>query len=138
MKINYKLNEDKTFKEWQIYPIDEDLPTLEIDNPKIIKVGKTKLINGEIVQPEIPKSSKATDEEMLLLKQNIFRGFRKKCFIAFDIWEKAVLRGREEDSEDIMNWYQDMLDFPESITKDMTKDDYPEIPEIIKYYLGVE
>ena len=46
---------------------------------------------------------------------------------AFDKWEKAVLRGREEDSEDIMFWYRNLLDLKEET--------FNNVPERIKYYL---
>lgn len=55
----------------------------------------------------------------------------------FDIWEKNVLRGREEDNSVIMAWYILMLDFTNKITKDTTPDDYPKIPDKIKKYLGM-
>ena len=64
-----------------------------------------------------------------------FRSYRRQMFRAFDIWEKAVLRGREEDSAEVMNWYQAMLDFPEQITETTTYQDYPKLPERIKHYL---
>ena len=36
-----------------------------------------------------------------------------------------------------MEWYQEMLDFPNQITKDTTFEDYPKIPDKIKKYLGM-
>ena len=59
--------------------------------------------------------------EKLREKRNLLLG-------AFDLWEKAVLRGREEDSEEIMQWYQDILDLNENSILD-------NIPEKITYYL---
>lgn len=127
MIINYELNENSTFKTWQVYPITDDLPKLEIDNPKVIKLGKTKLINGKIVQPN-EENNKNTNIA-------IFKLFRKKCLQAFDTWEKNVLRGREEDSESILEWYRVMLNYPTTINENTTREDYPTIPERIKYYL---
>lgn len=49
---------------------------------------------------------------------------------AFDKWEKAVLRGREEDNETIMKWYTDILD--------LVLESYTNIPERILYYLSDE
>src|SRR5690554_655980 len=130
---NYELNADNTFKSVLVMPVDLDKPTIATKDPFSIKVNHTKLINGEIVQLEPPKP---TDKELLESAKTAFRAYRSYAFrFGFDIWEKAVLRGREEDSEDIMNWYQDMLDFPELITKNTTKEDYPEVPQEIKYYL---
>ena len=133
---NYELNDDDTFKSVLVMPVDLEKPTIATKDPFAIKVNHTKLINGEIVQPEPPKP---TDAELLESAKTSFRAYRSYAFrMGFDIWEKAVLRGREEDSEDIMNWYQDMLDFTDQITKDTTHEDYPEVPQEIKYYLKVE
>lgn len=55
------------------------------------------------------------------------RNKRKPLLVAFDKWEKAVLRGREEDSKEIMEWYQNILDLNEEA--------FNNVPERIKYYL---
>lgn len=67
--------------------------------------------------------------------KHLFRRDRKLLFKAFDLWEKAVIRGREEDSQEVMDWYQEMLDFTGLITEDTTFEDYPAVPEILKKYL---
>lgn len=64
-----------------------------------------------------------------------FRIHRENMFKIFDIWEKAVLRGRETDDQDVMNWYQEMLDFPEQITELTSYGDYPVLPVALKKYL---
>jgi len=71
----------------------------------------------------------------LELKQNAFRVYRRDCFKAFDLWEKAVLRGREQDSTVVATWYQAMLDFPQQITEETTYENYPNIPEVLKKFL---
>lgn len=138
--INYGLNEDNTFNFWQVYPIDDDLPKLEVENleeAKTIKLGVTKLINGEIIQPKPEEPPTMTDEQLTEATTIRFRHHREYVFKnGFDIWEKAVLRGREEDSGEVMSWYQTMLDFTDQITKDTTHEDYPEVPEKLKYYIG--
>lgn len=63
------------------------------------------------------------------LKENM-REKRNRYLPAFDLWEKAVVRGREEDSSEIMQWYRDMLDLKPDAFKDEN------IPDKIKYYLG--
>lgn len=139
--INYGLKEDgETFDWWQNYPVDTSKPYLNltelgINDPTEIVVGKTKLINGKIVQPKPPK---LTDEELKEKKANAFRTYRNHMLKGFDVWEKNVLRGREQDDNEIMAWYQEMLDFPNQITKDTTFEDYPKIPDKIKKYLGVD
>lgn len=70
-----------------------------------------------------PVSYVLTEEEELEQK----RADRIPLLLAFDKWEKAVLRGRETDSVDIMNWYQSLLDL---------KDDaFIQIPDRVQYYL---
>lgn len=131
MTINYGLREDNTFDFWQVYPIEDDLPKLEIEDPRVIKLGVTKLINGDIVQPTPQETS------IDVIEKNIrrFRGFRKKIFEAFDIWEKNVLRGREQENQAVINWYQVMLNFPDTITTNTEVSDYPNTPDVIKKYI---
>lgn len=133
MLINYKLKEDGETFEFYFYPADDsNLPKLDVEDPTIIKAGVTKLINGQIVNP-------SDDDIKLQQALNTFRSYRDMVFRrGFDIWEKNVLRGREQDDNEIMAWYYLMLDFPNQITKDTTFEDYPIVPEKIKKYLGVE
>lgn len=65
-----------------------------------------------------------TDKEEL---KNMLRAKRNSLLNAFDKWEKAVLRGREEDKGYIMAWYYDLLDLKENA--------FENVPEEIKYYL---
>lgn len=65
-----------------------------------------------------------TGEEEL---KNMLRAKRNSLLNAFDKWEKAVLRGREEDKGYIMAWYYDLLDLKEYA--------FENVPEEIKYYL---
>lgn len=64
-----------------------------------------------------------------------FRQFRKRQFQAFDIWEKAVLMGREATNDAVYSWYQNMLDFPKTITENTKTINYPITPECIRKYL---
>lgn len=52
---------------------------------------------------------------------------RESLLLAFDKWEKAVLRGREEDSEEVMQWYQNLLDLQSSA--------FYNIPDRVKYFM---
>lgn len=58
---------------------------------------------------------------------NMLRAKRTFLLDAFDKWEKAVLRGREQDDYSIMIWYQDLLDLENRA--------FENVPERIKYYL---
>lgn len=55
------------------------------------------------------------------------RKTRKPLLDAFDKWEKAVLRGRESESLEIMTWYFLILDLNETALNN--------VPERVKYYL---
>ena len=61
-----------------------------------------------------------------ILIENL-RNKRVPLLLAFDKWEKAVIRGREEDSAEIMQWYQDLLDLKEEA--------FENVPERINYYM---
>lgn len=61
-----------------------------------------------------------------ILIENL-RNKRAPLLLAFDKWEKAVLRGREEDSAEVMQWYQDLLDLVESA--------FENVPDRINYYM---
>lgn len=83
------------------------------------KGKELKVIDGKVVaEYHIP-----TEEETM----ELLRSRRILLLSAFDKWEKAVMRGREEDSESIMTWYYDLLDLKESV--------FADIPERIQYYL---
>lgn len=65
-----------------------------------------------------------------MTEENRLAGLRSKrepLLLAFDKWEKAVLRGRETDSETVMLWYQDLLDLKNTA--------FESIPDAVKYYL---
>ncbi len=63
-------------------------------------------------------------------KKERLRNKRATLLTAFDKWEKAVLRGREEDSVSIMTWYQDLKDLKETA--------FENIPNRIAYYLKLK
>ena len=60
-------------------------------------------------------------------KLAILRGKRSRLLTAFDKWEKAVLRGRETESLEIMNWFYNLLNLDEQAINN--------VPERVKYYL---
>lgn len=67
-----------------------------------------------------------TKDQLEEIKLNKLRTDRISILDAFDKWEKAVLRNREEDNSDIMNWFQNILDLQEEA--------FENIPERILYY----
>lgn len=104
---------------YQSFPLaDEDI-TIEVEEDILKEIGKTKCFdveNNTIIDYD-------NTEEVL----ERLRFKRKPLLIAFDKWEKAVIRGREEDSAKIMSWYYDLLDLKENA--------FTNIPERIKYYM---
>lgn len=64
-----------------------------------------------------------TEEELTAQK----RGRRVPLLEAFDKWEKAVLRGREADDADVMEWYLELLDLEDNA--------FENVPERVRYYL---
>lgn len=63
-------------------------------------------------------------------KLDKLRQTRSKLLKAFDLWEKAVLRGRESDSDTVMKWYSSLLD--------LDQDGFTNIPYQISYYIEEE
>lgn len=86
--------------------------------------GKYGLVNGEIVELGFTKECLEENEQ---LHKDELRNKRKPLLEAFDLWEKAVLRGRENDSQEVMDWYRSLLDLDEIA--------FENIPKEIKYYL---
>lgn len=85
----------------------------------IVQEAKDAYDEYEDIQVYVPY----TDEQL----KTILRTRREKLLSAFDKWEKAVLRGREQDDYIIMAWYRDLLDLKESA--------FTNIPKRIEYYL---
>jgi hypothetical protein len=69
------------------------------------------------------------DIELEQIRFNDLRAKRKALLGAFDKWEKAVLRNREQDDAFVMSWYYQLLDLDESAFEEIN------IPLRIKYYL---
>lgn len=68
-----------------------------------------------------------TAEELEENRLNALRARRGLLLVAFDKWEKAVIRGREQDSDVVMVWYHDLLDLKESA--------FENVPERVEYYI---
>lgn len=107
-------------QENEYYITEKQFNDLESNRDKVITatLNDDSTLTFEFV--EIP----LTEEQIL----NQLRVKRKPLLEAFDLWEKAVLRGREEDDASIMLWYYDLLNLVESA--------FENIPDRIKYYLG--
>lgn len=104
---------------YQGFPLTDDDITIEVEEEVLKEIGKTKCFdveNNTIIDYD-------NTEEVL----ERLRFKRKPLLIAFDKWEKAVIRGREEDSAEIMQWYQDLLDLVESA--------FENVPDRINYYM---
>jgi|GEM_PF-5602343 len=86
---------------------------------------------GDDIQINAPDHTECfkriTKEQYKQFKEEEMRYNRERLLSAFDIWEKAVIRGREQDDPQIMDWYQDLLDLDESA--------FENVPDKIKYFL---
>ena len=100
--------------------------------------GKRYGNDEDLIRDEVQEAQEAWDETEEIQvyvpfteeqKKDYLRGKRERLLLAFDIWEKAVLRGRESEDEKVMQWYYDLLDLKENAFKEEN------IPERIKYYL---
>lgn len=65
---------------------------------------------------------KNEDERLKILRKS-----RKPLLDAFDKWEKAVLRGRENESLEVMTWFH--------LIKSLDENALNNVPERVKYYL---
>ena len=107
--------EEEDFFE-EVY-VDEEMP------PEV-RVSK-RLVEKKKYSVEIGEARKHTPtKENALFKK---RHERKRLLIAFDKWEKAVLRGRESDSDEVMTWFNSLLDLKDEA--------FINIPEAVRYYL---
>lgn len=86
-------------------------------------LSQGKIVAGADGKPIVVPRLQPTAEE---IKAKL-RIQRESLLVAFDKWEKAVLRDREQDDYLIMLWYQDLLDLKESA--------FENIPERVRYYL---
>lgn len=125
--MKFKLSEDNEILmydgEFSDFTCDVDITPKE---KKLIDcyfpVNKFYLIDGTIRVGEVRDLS-LTAEETIRQK----RKERYTLLQAFDRWEKAVLRGREQDSEEIMAWFYDLLDLKDEA--------FVNIPERVQYYI---
>ena len=116
----------KIIKEFSYQTSPETDDMIEVSEGDLKELGKTKIFDIEnncIKDYEVPAEIKAREEAEKL------RAKRKPLLEAFDKWEKAVLRGREQDSVIIMQWYRNLLDLSEMAFEEEN------IPERIKYFL---
>lgn len=101
-----------------------------VEFPNGGKSRKEKLVSEYM--PEQPEKEIYEDIQVYIpyteqQYKNILRNKRVNLLSAFDKWEKAVLRGRETDDKNIMQWYQSLLKLEETA--------FDSIPERVKYYL---
>lgn len=95
-----------------------------------------KIINDLVYCIDTTGYHEPSSNELIMLEKqneqrekNSLRFDRKPLLAAFDRWEKAVLRGRETDDSEIMQWYNKILDLESSAFNTEN------IPERIKYYM---
>lgn len=105
-----------------VKPFEYISPEREKEINLLISQGYTMKSADDGTLQMIPPAPK-TDEE---IKAEL-RIKREPLLVAFDKWEKAVLRGRETDDKKIMQWYYSLLELEETA--------FDNIPERVQYYL---
>lgn len=97
-----------------------------IDSTKVDRDEFIQKLNTGLYDLHIEDNSEILTYNLEKYK-NTLREKRSRLLDAFDKWEKAVLRNREEDDENIMEWYYRILELEE--------DSLDEIPDRISHYL---
>lgn len=134
IKVKYHLNEQSRIIGYTINPKKENSYTFEYENKKDIPYDITNgyhtIVNGRIVKLDyltIEQVQKNNESKEFSLRIE-----REPLLLAFDKWEKAVIRGRELDDSLIMEWFEDIKKLKESAFEENN------IPERVKYYMGVK
>lgn len=117
----------ETVEEVSHYETVKEYPNGGKDVKKVIDTPGVEAREAYDEYEDIKVFVSYSDEEIEERKKAQLRARRKSLLEAFDKWEKAVLRGREDDSADIMAWYQSLLNLEESAFFD--------VPERVEYYL---
>lgn len=127
MKIYFNVN-SKSFsvyeEDFEFEPNENEIAVKE----EIYEEFQEKIMNCYFpIYNVVNNDLQITYELNISLLNNQLRFKRKSYLEAFDKWEKAVLRGREEENDSIMLWYYDLLDLKESA--------FENIPNRVNYYL---
>lgn len=72
MKINYILDENNYIIGWSSFPLDLNLPIIEVENPENIKLGFDKVENNQYISNNVAyEEYKATIEAKSILLNQI-------------------------------------------------------------------
>jgi hypothetical protein len=137
MKINYKLNAENYILNYTEFPLDENLPILDIENYEELIIGLSRVIDGQI-NNDVPS------EIFYERKKNnniaIFREFREKLLKKYDLLRINIESGDYNPetnlpysplTEEEKLWRIEMLNFTDTITHETIIEDYPNTPERI-------
>ena len=94
MKINILTDENNIIISWTSYPIDENKPTIEIQDPDTIHLGFDKFIDGKLV-----KDSKNYKKALLLQEKNCRIDALKKKLSESDYKLFKYLEGELSEDE---------------------------------------
>lgn len=107
-------------------PIEESDKTYDVDLDRL-HLGFSYIDSSDNVVYNDEAYNNHLEMKRIKNELNRQRNKRKRLLEAFDKWEKAVLRGREDENDSIMLWYYDLLDLKETA--------FENVPERIKYYM---
>ncbi len=105
--------------------------------------GMTEITKQEFdsYELEIDIRNHGTPEfQGMTAKKMEFRAFREAQFTAFDIYKSNIFYGvineSQEQHEEVIEWYDYMLSFPERITEENYETiEFPETPAVIINYI---
>lgn len=119
MKVGDIFGEDK-HSEYADFANENNLYIADLPSIEGVDEDGEPIMIRQFILAEVPEP---TEEEI----KDGLRWIRSRLLEAFDKWEKAVLRGREQDSEEVMTWYQNILD--------LNEDAINNIPFAVEYYI---
>jgi hypothetical protein len=133
MKINYELDSNNYIITYTEFPLDENLPTLDILENSII-IGVSRVIDG-LIDNTIPSELFYNNKKLQNI--NSFRLYREELLKKYDILRINIQSGDYDPktgevylplSEEEKQWRVSMLDFTSNITHETTEESYPETP----------
>ena len=96
---------------------------------KVIDVPSSAGVKEHIEKENIKVFIPYSEQELEQIKLTTLRLERNALLCAFDKWEKAVLRGREQEDPAVMLWFNQIKDLDEKAFKKEN------VPKSIRYYL---
>jgi hypothetical protein len=117
-------------KTYQESFLEKEIEFENTDNFEVFiqNINCYKIINDSLVRFD--------QNEDIIEKENYIKKIRKqraKALQYYDIYSTMIFRGKIQESQEVEDWYQWMLDFPENYNNNMPyKKQIIDTPDIIK------